>query len=135
MASLSERERRFVEAYMGQAAGNGTEAARLAGYKGNAKVLGVQASRLLAKANIQKSVSERVKSDPLVADREERQRFLTSVIRNPEYSVSDRLKAVDLQAKAQGDYIEKHEHSGPNGGVIQIIEKLIPGPSRKALDA
>lgn len=57
--ALSERERRFVEAYMGQAAGNGTEACRLAGYKGSAKTLQVQASRLLSKAIVAAAIEER----------------------------------------------------------------------------
>src|SRR5690606_32972004 len=44
---LTEREHRFVRAYVGEAAGNGTEAARLAGYQGSNKALGVTAVRLL----------------------------------------------------------------------------------------
>lgn len=54
---LSERERRFVDAYMGRAAGNATKAAEIAGYKpANARQ---QASRLLTKANIKAAVEER----------------------------------------------------------------------------
>jgi phage terminase small subunit len=57
--ALSERERRFIEAYMGPAAGNGTEAARLAGYTGTPKVLAVQATRLLSKAKVQAEIAAR----------------------------------------------------------------------------
>lgn len=57
--ALTERERRFVEAYMGQAVGNGTEASRLAGYAGTQKVLQVQASRLLSKAIVKAEIAKR----------------------------------------------------------------------------
>lgn len=66
--NLSEREARFVDAYIGEAAGNGTEAARLAGYKGSASVLKVQASRLLTRANVQAALAERRKAQIASAD-------------------------------------------------------------------
>lgn len=59
MMALSEQERRFVDAYTGPAAGNGTEAARLAGYQGAANVLAVQSTRLLKKANVQAAIEAR----------------------------------------------------------------------------
>ena len=52
---MPEKERCFVEAYVGLAGGNGAKAARLAGYaKGSAKVT---ASKLLKKASIQAALS------------------------------------------------------------------------------
>lgn len=54
---LSERERRFVEAYMGEAAGNATKAAELAGYSARtARQIG---SRLLSKVDIQQVIYQR----------------------------------------------------------------------------
>ena len=44
---------------MGPAAGNGTEAARIAGYKGKVQVLGVQATRLLKKASVHAEIASR----------------------------------------------------------------------------
>jgi phage terminase small subunit len=55
---LSERERRFVEAYVGPANGVGAAAAKAAGYKGNAKTLTTQAQRMLAKASIQRAIAD-----------------------------------------------------------------------------
>jgi phage terminase small subunit len=119
-APLSERERRFVEAYMGPAAGNATAAARLAGYSD--KTAGSQASRLLKKVNIQNALRTRVDSDPQVADREARQRFWTSVMggrgKFAKVPWKDRLKASELLGKTQGDFVERHEHTGKDGKPI-----------------
>lgn len=56
---LSERERMFVDSYMGPAKGVGAAAAKAAGYKGNAKTLTTQAQRMLAKASIQREIADR----------------------------------------------------------------------------
>lgn len=55
---LTPKEQAFVTAYVGPAAGNGAAAAKAAGYKGNGKVLSVQASRLLAKASVKLALDE-----------------------------------------------------------------------------
>lgn len=106
--ALTEKQRRFVEAYMGQAAGNATEAARVAGF-GNPKS---QGSRLLTFVDVKKAIEERQKADPLVASREERQRFLTAAMRGEHGGeLKDRIKATEVLGKAQGDFVERHEHS------------------------
>jgi len=48
---LTQKQRLFVEAYVGEARGNATEAARLAGYKGNSSTLGA-----VGYENLQRSV-------------------------------------------------------------------------------
>lgn len=92
---------------MGPCAGNATEAAKAAGYAaGSAHVT---ACRLLKKANVKAAIDERASTDPRVADREERQRFLTSVLRGdvPKTPVHDRVKAVEVLGKMQGDFIKR----------------------------
>lgn len=55
---LTLRQRKFVKAYIGPAAGNGTKAAELAGYNSNnSECLKVTASRLLTYANVQRALS------------------------------------------------------------------------------
>lgn len=107
--SLSERERRFVDAYMGEAAGNGTEAARLAGYKGKPKVLQVQASRLLSKAIVQSAMTERrtALESQSIADAKERRELLTIHARgeNPVAAI----KAIDTLNKMDALYVERHD--------------------------
>lgn len=108
---LSERERRFVDAYMGEAAGNGTEAARAAGYTGSAKVLQVQGSRLLSKAIVKDAieVARQAATDEAIADRGERKRLLTTMLRDGEVPPRDRIKACETLGKMEGDFVEKRE--------------------------
>lgn len=102
---LSERERKFVEAYMGKAGGNATKAAIRAGYsKATARK---QGSRLLTKGNIRSAIDARAKEDPNVSDREERQRFYTATMRSAKVSMKERLKAAELLGKTQGDFIKR----------------------------
>ena len=49
---LTLKQRLFVEAYLGKAKGNASEAARLAGYKGNAVTLGSVGAENLKKPQI-----------------------------------------------------------------------------------
>ena len=111
---VTERERRFVEAYTGQAAGNATGAAKIAGY--SPKSARHQASRLLTKRNIREAIEERTKraTDQGVADRNARQSWWTRVMQDPTVTMSARLKASELLAKSQGDFLERleHRHSG-----------------------
>lgn len=120
---LSERERRFVEAYMGEAAGNATKAALIAGY--SHRSARSMASRLLTKRNnVRAAIAARAKTDALVASRETRQRFWTSVLHGKgkfaKVPWRDRLKASELLGKSQGDFIERHEHTGKDGGPLRV---------------
>lgn len=112
--NLTEKQRRFVEAYMGEACGNATEAARLAGYSGDDDTLSSTGYENLRKPQIQKAIDERTDDDPLVADRMDRQRFWSAVMYDATASMSDRLKASTLLAKSQGDFVERTitEHRG-----------------------
>lgn len=126
---LTEKQRRFVEAYMGEAAGNATEAARLAGYRGNDATLAAVGAENLKKPLIREAIDSRVASSPLVATREERQQFYTRVMLGEEQdvrvtatgeeirtypSLKERMKAAELLGKTQGDFLTRVEveHSG-----------------------
>jgi phage terminase small subunit len=110
LGKLTEKQRRFVEAYMGEAAGNGTQAARLAGYAGTDLTLADVASSNLRKPDVAAAIAERVADDPAISTRKERQAFLTAVQRGDEPAeMPDRLKAVQLLGKMQGDFIERIE--------------------------
>jgi len=111
MAKLTEKQRKFVEAFMGPAKGNATEAARIAGYSGSDATLRNAGSRLLTNANISEAIKERQESDPLVADREERQRFWSEVMRNDQADMKDRLKASEILGKSQADFTERIDHT------------------------
>jgi phage terminase small subunit len=63
---LSAKQQKFVDAYLGDARGNASEAARLAGY--SAKTAGQQGSRLLKNVEIQAAISDRVSELAMTAE-------------------------------------------------------------------
>lgn len=110
LRKLTEKQRRWVEFYMGEAEGNATEAARLAKYKGNDVTLAQVGAENLRKPHVQAAIAERVAADPAIATREDRQRFWTLVMNNKAESMKYRLRASEILGKSQCDFVEKHEH-------------------------
>tara|TARA_A100001515_G_C4545210_1_gene201583 strand:- start:192 stop:761 length:570 start_codon:yes stop_codon:yes gene_type:complete len=106
--SLTEKQRRFVEAYLGEADGNAYEAAKIAGYGGNKRSLEVIGSENLRKPEIRKAIDARTQTGGLVATREERQAFLTKVMRAETRRMPERLKAAEMLCKMHGDFTERH---------------------------
>src|SRR5262245_30158301 len=90
---------------MGEAAGNATKAAVLAGY--SPTTARKQGSRLLTKGNIRTAIDERSHANPLIWSREQRQSFWTKIAADQTIGVRDRLKASELLARSQGDFVEK----------------------------
>ena len=115
---LTPKQIKFIAVY----SGNATEAARLAGYKGNDDTLKQVGSENLAKhyikAEIKKRMDKTVKK--LIATREERQTFWTEVMKKKAARMNDRLKASELLGKSEADFTDKHEVAGPAGGPVQI---------------
>lgn len=119
--NLSERQRRFVEAYMGEAGGVATRAAEIAGYAHPH----VQGARLLANDRIAAAIAERQDNDPAVATRQERQAFWTRVMRGEQtitingaekilpVEMKDRLRASELLGKTGGDFGPKGTEDDP----------------------
>lgn len=110
---LTPKRRAFVEAYTGEARGNALEAARMAGYKAPHP----EGARLLQNATVAAAIREatvQVRQEA-IATREERQTMLTRVMlgieldRGDEPAMRDRLRALELLGKMQGDFIERVE--------------------------
>lgn len=114
---LTERQKRFVELYNG----NATEAARLAGYA--PKNAGLTGSRLLKNPRIRKALEERLKKvdGPHIASREERQAFWTRVFYDENCDMAHRLRASELLAKSNGDFVERREVSYPDGIEVRVV--------------
>ncbi len=55
------------------------------------------------------AIDERTKDDGSIASREERQAFLTRVMRTEHGKMLDRLKAAELRCRMHGDFIERHK--------------------------
>ena len=118
---ITEKQRRFIEAYMGAACGNVTEAASLAGYKGNRKTLEAVGRKTLAIARIRAAIDERVEADSSVATRKDRQEFWTAMMLGTEgEEPRDRLKASELLGKSQADFVERKRIGGPGGGPLSV---------------
>jgi phage terminase small subunit len=116
---MTPRQRKFAETY----AGNATEAARTAGYTGTDIVLANIGRRLLLHPEVSQMIQNREQKeiDSLVADRKDRMRFWTEVMRSDACPLSDRLRASELLAKAQMDFTERHEVVG---GVVPTDQLL-----------
>lgn len=105
---LTAMQQRFVEVY----AGNGTEAAILAGYsKKSAEKL---ARDLLRNPTVADAIRAREKKEirPLIASRTARQEFWTNTMQDRDEEMKNRLKASELLGKSEGDFLERVEHSG-----------------------
>jgi len=92
---------------MGQACGNATEACRIAGYRGNAVTLGACGKQNLKKSLIREEIEKRAKADPVVATREDRQRWWTKVMLDEKEDMADRLRASELLGKTQADFVSR----------------------------
>jgi len=108
---LNERQAKFAR---GVASGkSATQAAKDAGY--GKQYAGRFAAQLLEKPLVQSYLTElnaKIAS-PDIADASKRQRFWTAVMEDTKTEMKDRLRASELLAKSQGDFIERH--AGPNG--------------------
>ncbi len=123
MAELTEKQRRFVEAYTGPAMGNATEAARMAGYADP----DANAHRLISHDGIRREI-EKARAPTThraILTREERQEILSELGRGAEKE-SDRIRAVEVLGKMQGDFIERHEVAV--SGQVQVY---LPDNGRK----
>lgn len=122
---LTVKQKRFVDAYLGEANGSGVKAARLAGYKGSDNTLHNVASENLRKPKIREMVDKIAASDPLLMTRDERLQILAKIIRAEGVeSTKDRLKALDQLSKISGDYIQRVEVSGPDGSAIKSEARI-----------
>lgn len=112
---------RFVEYYM--ACADPEVAYQQAGYECKTPAsLRVASRRLLNSDFVQAEIRRRVDEEgfmeplevkgkeadmkPLIANRRERQEFLTATMRDPGVAMKDRLKACEILAKTQGDFAD-----------------------------
>lgn len=121
---LTPKQRRWAEAYVGEAAGNGAKAARIAGYSGDNEQMAVVGWRNTRNDSIRAVLDAWTESDPLVTGRIERLRLLAAIARGDAYDekldaqgnrvllrvqTKDRLQALKALAEAAGEYIQRHE--------------------------
>lgn len=131
---LTAKQQKFVAAYTG----NGTEAARLAGYSGDDNALAVAASNLLKDPKIRSAIEARpdrqaqakkdaAEAKALIATRAERQEFWSRLMNDVAEDPHVRLKASELLGKSEADFTEKQRHEGANGEPLRISIDISEG--------
>lgn len=101
---LTAKQKRFIEAYDG----NATKAAIAAGY--SPKWADRQAHILIDKnREVREAIQRREEQrrSELIADRVARQTFWTAIMRDKDEAMATRLRASELLAKSEGDFLEK----------------------------
>lgn len=140
---LTTKQQRFVDAYDG----NATRAALAAGY--SAKTAAFIGAENLKKPKIAAAIKTRQekKSRPLIASREDRQEFWTQVMMGRDVDpatgepprMADRLRAAELLAKSEGDFLDRVDHTSSDGSMtpkpLLDVSKLSQAARKEILDA
>ena len=102
---MTNRQQIFVEEYLQDF--NATQAAIRAGY--SKKTARAIAAENLTKPDISVAINTALneRKNALVADRQSRQIFWTSIMNDEKLDLKHRLRASELLAKSEGDFIEK----------------------------
>jgi len=107
---LTLKQRRFIEAYIGEAQGNASEAAHLAGYSGTRKTLEATGRQNLANPRIAKAILSLARREEKTSEftRQKRIEMLIEIA-NTSPKDADRLHAIDICNKMNGEYIQRHQ--------------------------
>lgn len=142
--ALPEKRRRFVLAYVGEAAGNQTAAARIAGYKAPE----MEAGRLMGFDGVRRAVEafRAPAEDETIASIEELRRLWTRIARGEladttvteghelevTASLATRMKATELLGKSQGAFVERREVEHKGTHVIGVLYPDVETATRVA---
>ena len=123
---LTERERNFAALYNG----NGAESARRAGVRGSISVCSQAATRMLAEPGVIEIIEARqaIRSRPTIADRNERQEFWTTIMRDNDRDDATRLRAAELLGRSEGDFLDRVQV-----GADQSLAAIILEAKRRAM--
>lgn len=123
---LTEKRRRFVLAYVGEAAGNATEAARIAGY-GTPHPEG---ARLLQNATVAAAIRALTKpdEDEAIASSERLHKQLSDIalgkVEEVERKASDMVAAAKLLLTARGELVKRVERVDVPQTKAEIVARL-----------
>jgi phage terminase small subunit len=132
--NLTLKQEKFVHAYLGEARGNATQAARLAGYSGNDNTLRSLGAQNLAKRAIKEAVETAQRRDrtrPKRMTNEEALEELRKLALDPELKVRDRIAALNLLLKAGGAFVAQVEVRSLDA-MTSLLEWLRPRLSSKS---
>ena len=102
---MTNRQRIFIAEYLNTL--DVTRSAIKAGYSRRSAYS--TGSRLLKNAEIQKYIEDKMNEriNSLIADRNERMQLLTAIIRSDDESTKDKIKAIELLSRLDGDFVSK----------------------------
>jgi phage terminase small subunit len=108
--ALTAKQTRFVAAF----SGNGTRAAREAGYIGDNDQLASTASTLLKIPKVRAAISTRngSKLGAAIMTRQQRQEWWSRVMRDESADMTDRLAAARDLGRSEGDFVERDVDDG-----------------------
>ncbi len=109
--TLTKKQQRFVEYYVGEANGNGTKAARLAGYSGDEVATAVAASRLKRDPKIKEAIDKELANSAAKSSITPG-RIITLLIdfaENIEISMTHRLRSLENLIRIFGMATQKVE--------------------------
>ena len=108
---LNPRQRKFVELVAGGLPAS--HAYREAGYRATTdRVAEANGCRMMRHDSVAAALAEIQGTSRDIADRAERQRFWTTLMRDNTEDPRVRLKASELLGKAGADFVLRHEHTG-----------------------
>lgn len=119
MADLTHKQKLFALAYLGEANGNATEAARLAGYRGNDVTLASVGLENLRKPQISALIEARL-SEAAMSGLDILRR-LTGIARREgdDVTVKDQLRALELLGKHHRLFTDRIEQN--NSGRLEVV--------------
>ena len=119
------KQQRFIDCYGGDIKEAADKAEISYGYARN----------LMTKSDILEAVKNRQETEVRpkdIADRQERQKFWTQMMRDTSEDAKDRLKASDLLGKSEADFTENLSHKFPKGcGVMLVGGQMDPNKWKK----
>ena len=125
MATFTDKQQEFINAYLGVANFNATEAARIAGYKGNGNTLAAVGSENLRKPNIAAEVKVRLQASAMDTDellmhlgRQARSKMIIA-----KYLTSNGVNVETMIKDGHGNLI-KSMKPGKYGLMIEFVDDL-----------
>ncbi len=117
MDKLTPKQQKWLMAYKKH--GNATRAAREAGYecKNDLSFRKIGSENLARLGSHIREFEEQIKSEN-IADISECNEFLTSVMRDGEQKLADRIKAAEIRMRSAGAFATKHESDSSGGGAV-----------------
>jgi len=119
---LTKEEEIWVAEYL--VTGSAQEAAWVAYNLSNPASASSKGHEVRNRPHVVKAIQAALGADPRVADKTERARLWTEIMRDPNTGPRDRIKAAETLGKVAGDFIDRVEISGKDGGPIELLKQM-----------